>query len=220
MTRLLTAVANWLSSHEYIAIWAEGIALVAIFIWDRLDSRAQHEQTIAQLQIAQEQAEASRNAAQSVINAERAWVMTYLDWWSGASSFIMENTSESRTEGRNETTTARLRVICENEGKTPAWIDNVYGQMEIIRTQTPRTLPQRDQMESFGPIGPLGAGKDGQRAMDLTCKGHRREHEMLSVYVLVEYHDIFGMNRETHLGYTIYDSQNMRREDALPNRDT
>jgi hypothetical protein len=51
----LTALASWLSTHEYIAIWAEGVALVAIFIWDRLDSRAQHQQTMEQLEIGQGQ---------------------------------------------------------------------------------------------------------------------------------------------------------------------
>jgi len=46
----------------------EGIALVAIFIWDRLDSRADHKQTIAQLKLAQVSADA-------LINSERAWVI-------------------------------------------------------------------------------------------------------------------------------------------------
>jgi hypothetical protein len=66
---------GWLSTHEYIAIWLEGIALVAIFIWDRLDARADHRQTMAQLKIAQEQAAAAQASAQSVINAEREWVV-------------------------------------------------------------------------------------------------------------------------------------------------
>ena len=41
-------IGVWFSTHEWVAIWLEGIALVAIFIWDRLDSRAQHEQMLAQ----------------------------------------------------------------------------------------------------------------------------------------------------------------------------
>jgi hypothetical protein len=74
----LSAFVSWLSTHEYIAIWLEGIALVAIFIWDRLDSRADHEQTMAQLRIAQQQAATSQASVQSVINAERAWVVPEL----------------------------------------------------------------------------------------------------------------------------------------------
>ncbi len=75
---MLTALASWLSTHEYIAIWAEGAALVAIFIWDRFDSRADNRHTIAQLKIAQEQVANLQASTQSVINAERAWVVPEL----------------------------------------------------------------------------------------------------------------------------------------------
>ncbi len=71
---LLTAFASWLHAND-AAIWLEAFALVAIFIWDRLDARADHRHTIAQLKIAQEQAAAAQASAQSVINAERAWVV-------------------------------------------------------------------------------------------------------------------------------------------------
>jgi hypothetical protein len=56
---MIETIINWLKTYEFIAIWLEGIALVAIFIWDRLDSRKQHEETLAQLQVSQEQLEAS-----------------------------------------------------------------------------------------------------------------------------------------------------------------
>src|SRR6266403_2128216 len=58
LTRMKTII-NWLKAYEFIAIWLEGIALVAIFIWDRLDGRKQHEETLAQLQVSQKQLEAS-----------------------------------------------------------------------------------------------------------------------------------------------------------------
>jgi hypothetical protein len=53
------AEVNWLRTYEPIAIWLEGIALVLIFVWDRLDSRKQHEDTVAQLKVSQKQVEAS-----------------------------------------------------------------------------------------------------------------------------------------------------------------
>ena len=193
---------------------------MAIFVWDRLDSRAQHQQTMTQLRIAQEQAATSQASARSVVNSERAWLMADLDWFAGSNLHVAETTTKSRAEGRTESTTARIRAICKNEGKSPAWIDNLYGYMEIVREKLPREFPRRDQMQSFGPMGPLGAGKESQRSMELTCSGHRKDRELLSVYVLIEYRDIFAMNRETYLGYIIYDSNNMRREETLPNRNT
>lgn len=61
----------WFSTHEWVAIWLEGIALVAIFIWDRFDSAGQHKQTLAQLKIAQDQvAEAIRAADAAKTQAE------------------------------------------------------------------------------------------------------------------------------------------------------
>jgi hypothetical protein len=58
----------WLRTYEFIAICLEGIALILIFVWDRLDSRKQHEETLAQLQVSQKQADA-------LVSSERAWVM-------------------------------------------------------------------------------------------------------------------------------------------------
>lgn len=82
------AVPNWFDSHQYLAIWLEGIALLAIFIWDRWDSYHQHKETLAQMAIMQSQANAAKDAAeaakanaeaarlnaQAVLNSERAWV--------------------------------------------------------------------------------------------------------------------------------------------------
>jgi hypothetical protein len=64
-------IGVWLSNHEWLAIWLEGIALVAIFIWDRFDSAEQHKQTLAQLKISQGQvAEAIRAADAAKTQAE------------------------------------------------------------------------------------------------------------------------------------------------------
>lgn len=54
---------DWLKAHEYLAIWLEGIALVLIFIWDRLDSRKHHKETLAQLAATEKQVEAAQNNA-------------------------------------------------------------------------------------------------------------------------------------------------------------
>jgi hypothetical protein len=59
----MSHLLDWLEKYQYVALWLEGIALVAIFIWDRIDSAAQHKQTLVQLKIAQDQvAEAIRAA--------------------------------------------------------------------------------------------------------------------------------------------------------------
>src|SRR6266851_1264598 len=85
MCSVLSATSTWLDSHQYLAIWLEGIALLAIFIWDRWDSHQQHKQTLAQMTIMQNQARATETAAhaasksaEALINSERAWIIAEL----------------------------------------------------------------------------------------------------------------------------------------------
>ncbi len=73
---------KWLLAHEQsFAIWLEGLALVAIFWLELKEYRRQgverieqHKETVEQMRIARDAAEAARLSAQAVLNSERAWV--------------------------------------------------------------------------------------------------------------------------------------------------
>jgi hypothetical protein len=63
-------IVAWFRTHEYVAIWLEGIALVAIFWLDLSDRRErrkeqerQHKETLEQLRISQQQTDAATEAA-------------------------------------------------------------------------------------------------------------------------------------------------------------
>jgi hypothetical protein len=87
MRAFLGAFAEWLKTNESVAIWLEGIALVAILALDwreRIDQRKerqeQHKETGAQLVASQKQVEAtikSAEAATTSANAaqESLWLM-------------------------------------------------------------------------------------------------------------------------------------------------
>jgi hypothetical protein len=82
---LVALSPNWFDSHQYIAIWLEGLALLAIFIWDRIDSHQQHKQTLAQMEVMQNQTRATETAAnaasksaEALISSERAWIIAEL----------------------------------------------------------------------------------------------------------------------------------------------
>jgi len=64
-------MSSWFDSHQYVALWVEGISLLAILIWDVISSSQQHRQTLAQMEIMQKQARATENS-------ERAWVIAEL----------------------------------------------------------------------------------------------------------------------------------------------
>jgi hypothetical protein len=205
---------GWFNANEGLALWLEAIALILIFVWDRLDSRADHKQTIAQIKIAQEQAEASQAMAQSTINAERAWVLGYLGGDATGSMRVINGASTTQDK-YSVSTSAQIMLTCKNEGRTPAWIDSIYAHMEIIANNSDVVGPgNRKGGRIFGVMGPLGADKKGMRVLDLTCLGHRKEGEALSIYVLIQYRDIFNITRETHLGYIVFDGHNISQLDS------
>jgi hypothetical protein len=82
-------VANWLRTYESVAIWLEGVALVLIFIWDRIDANEQQKEMLKQLEVMRKQVEtmqlqaaaaqdnvaAGKLSAQALVNSERAWVV-------------------------------------------------------------------------------------------------------------------------------------------------
>jgi hypothetical protein len=73
MRAILSAITTWVKTHEYLAIWLEGIALVAIFIWDRIDSREQHKETLKQMGVMERHVlETGKVADAAKANAEAA----------------------------------------------------------------------------------------------------------------------------------------------------
>jgi hypothetical protein len=97
MCSALTSVFAWLRTNEQsLAVWLEGLALVAIF-WLELkeyrrqgrERKEQHDEMVAQMAIMQSQADATRDSADAAkeaaevakqstdafINSERAWIL-------------------------------------------------------------------------------------------------------------------------------------------------
>src|SRR6266478_4002420 len=140
---------DWLTTYEAVAVWLEGIALVAIFIWDRRDANRDHKETVAQLGIAQAQIKISQNA-------ERAWVMTELEWPDTSRLRVVTGTSSRKDEETVESTSVEVRLVCKNEGRSPAWVDKIQGYAEMIEGKL-RNLPSSvgHKAQQFIPLGPI-----------------------------------------------------------------
>src|SRR5712692_11835127 len=157
------AFLAWLKTYESVAIWLEGIALVLIFVWDRLDSRQQHRETLAQLNVSQAQAAA-------LVNSERAWVMVDVEWdtakWADRKAHVVEG---SGTGG--DTTGIYVVLTCRNEGRSPAWIEEKRARFEIVEV-----LPDTPDLSTaeFVQAGlePVGVGRTNQSAWQAIAKGH------------------------------------------------
>jgi hypothetical protein len=132
---MIETVINWLKTYDFIAIWLEGIALVAIFVWDRLDSRKEHEETLAQMEIMRGQALATETAAnaatksaEALINSERAWIIAELipqavrtsdnHWCRFVGSGLVSMSTEEVLAGHH----LRYKLKLTNMGRTPAQI--------------------------------------------------------------------------------------------------
>ena len=207
-------VLDWLTKYEALALWLEGIALVAIFIWDRLDNRREHRETIKQIKLAQDQITA-------VQNAERAWVLTKLEWPASEALKVVLGSSTQRGSPKEEHTTVSVMLHCRNEGRSPAFIDKItgYGYIAKSASDPPPPVNQQAQREA-GSMGPLGPGKEGVRIIQLTHPGYLENDQVFLIFVVVKYRDIFNNERLTTCGYIVIDAHMYGDENPERNKFT
>ena len=72
LIRRCGVVFSFLRNNEWIALWVEGLALVAIFFWDRKDAQSDHQETLQQLSLAHQQISVGQKQVEASQNAERA----------------------------------------------------------------------------------------------------------------------------------------------------
>jgi len=200
---------GWLTRYEAVAVWLEGIALILIFIWDRKDAKRSHQETVAQLKVAQDQIKISQNA-------ERAWILTVLGWPPYESLKVVLGTSQFQDEPQLKTTEVILALSCKNEGRSPAWVDKIEGHCEIVQGK-PRPEPPANPMQQFPAIGPIAPGNSESRKLNLICSGHANATDSISIFVQVEYRDIFDQHRLTFCGYIVI-ADHLDRQENAPQR--
>jgi len=213
------AFLDWLTKYEAVAIWLEGIALVAIFGLDWWNARSGHKETLEQLRLSRLQAESLQSSVQSVVNAERAWIMAELFWDPHQKARTILGASRQRQGEAVLSTNVRLQLKCKNEGRTPGWIYEVRGHMEIISAETASIIePPENLVGINGFAGAIGSDGERESNVEFRCPGHLKSSQLLSLYVVVRYHDIFATKRETRIAYVINDRNNIYLQDALTER--
>jgi hypothetical protein len=185
MCSILSTVFNWLRTNEQsLAIWLEGLALVAIF-WLELeeyrrqgaDRIEQQKETAAQMAIMQSQAdaaktnaEAARLTAQAVLNSERAWVEIKLG---------PPLPPDYRDEDQNSTGLFECSIQIENHGRTIAHIECVQVGADCVSESLPeepwnctttylRSMLGSGQKETVRGFSADSAFSDAQSILDRT----------------------------------------------------
>jgi hypothetical protein len=213
MTNAL-CVLDWFRKYEALAVWIEGFALVGIFGFDIWAARRDHQQTLAQIKLTQDQIKLSQNA-------ERAWVMTELVWPEADSLRVVLGASRYKNEPQVESTQVAVKLVCKNEGRSPAWVDKIQGYCELVEGKlADLPTPVGHEAQPFLPIGPIGPGGEKERLLLLEAPGQAKHGQLISLFVLVEYRDPFGEKRVTTCGYTVSGiaSKFLERQDQFPNR--
>lgn len=150
-------------------------------------------------------------------SSERAWILAEFGWYEEGPA-ISASTAESGglTMAASE---IKLKLNCRNEGKSLAWIDSVRGRADIVTEVAASDDSERPDLISFGALPALAAGMQQARILQFDCPGQPKEGEFFSVYVAIEYRDIFGIKRKTTLGYSLDPGGEMiYRQDAYPQR--
>lgn len=135
MCSFLTSVFAWLRANEQsLAVWLEGLALVAIF-WLELkeykrqgrERKEQHDQMVAQMAIMQSQADAANTSAKALICSERAWLLVEI------------GKLQPFEHKPNQLQILWIFPTIKNYGKTPARMKRVAGIIKLIPEG--KTLP-------------------------------------------------------------------------------
>lgn len=203
-------IVDWLTKYEPVAVWLEGIALLALLGVELWNGHKDRQETVEQLKLAQDQIRASQNA-------ERAWVMTELVWQEQNALKVAQTTSD----GQTYKTSVMVRLHCRNSGRSPAWVEKIVGYCEIVDKPKNVSAHVGHKAEFLGWMEPLGPDVSRFKNLNMQCDGDLTDNNVLAIYIVVEYRDIFQVKRATSLGYivTTYKSAiHLGRQDERPDR--
>jgi hypothetical protein len=145
---------------------------------------------------------------------ERPWIIVDIehdsDKWADRKTHILQGSGMA-----GDTSSFYGLLVCKNEGKSPAWIDEKRAKFEIVET-----LPEKPRLEAaeivqIGPE-PIGIGKVIPRAWVPEAVGHQEIGKTSIVYGVVRYRDIFDKRHESIFGYRITPSGEFVRLENKP----
>jgi hypothetical protein len=190
---------NWFDSHQYIALWLEGIALLAIFIWDRIEASQQHDQTLAQMEIMRSQAvatemaaNAAKESAEALLASERAWILVEI--------------GESEVP-KDASLTVWVTPMVTNRGKTPGKMIRTSIRSKFI--PNPGFLSQQpdyaNPVDAYFTLAPTVAIRPMKTTMPAQEVFNSNEGKgSLYIFGYMDYLDIGGTERKTRFAFRFY----------------
>lgn len=156
------------------------------------------------LRVLGKQTTAIQQQGQSMINAERAWVMAELSWTYRAMHLVTHST----------TTSVNVLLSCKNHGSTPAWITEISIRMEVT-SAGPSRQPDLQGAEVFYGPHPLAPNdKPFSKSWSLNAQGLQSQLHQVLIYGVVKYRDVLTgpeQIRETWFGYRVVGIHSLER---------
>jgi len=146
------------------------------------------------------QTKAANRTAKYVMNADRAWLMVDVDSVPGMGAAYG---SEMVNGVHVANTSVRIRIQCRNDGKTPAWITEIRARLNVISGYV--KSPDLESTEVLEP-NPEPVAPQARSAVHdhtLTCTKIAEPGQILVLYGVVFYRDMFEAERYTTFGYTV-----------------
>lgn len=191
--------------------WAlVGIGIVAAYIGLRTlaDIKKQTKNAKITAEAAQQTADAALLNAKAVISAERAWIMVELDWVPANPKRALGSSTN-----REPYTSAAIRFIYTNEGKTIAWIDEKLACFQIVKE-----LPKQPNLSALQMLDaePQWVGSKGGGHLDETLEAEGQEGmvDISVIWGVIRYRDAFGKH-ETVFGFRIRPDDRFERLTGL-----
>jgi hypothetical protein len=175
----------------FITLFTGVLAVVAILQWLAMRKQSQHMRD--GLVATNKAADAAKESANALISAERAFLLTSLDWIPGYSSLSYDR------EGIG-TTSARVRLCCINAGRTPGQILEGKAGMMILDA-LPKALDFTNAKERLAAKGPIRVGDSKLWEVTVQCDGIADPTHFTVVFGVIPYLDIFGKQREATFGF-------------------
>lgn len=157
---------------------------------------------------------------QTLVSAERAWILTDVAFSFGSGRVV--HSAIPTESGQQDGTPVAIRLRCRNDGKTPCWITEIRGRLEITSnlSETPDIENTEILYEGLIPMGVNTPFHDDYSLTFWKAPHHRSGHpfdEVTVAYGVVRYIDaVKGDKRETFWGYKILGSRQIMRLPKYP----
>jgi hypothetical protein len=159
---LVEGPSRWWIEPEWWLL-AVGVITALVIGWQSWETRKAAQATRASVEevkaqtailkesvdVSEKSADAAKISADAIQNSERAWLLAHLEWIGEPASPVMVTNT-----GNYWVSNVALKLVCQNQGKSPAWIDCIHARLSIVSNRSEIVNHESVDCDHFGPMAP------------------------------------------------------------------